>query len=212
MPLPRRPSGFQRLRSSTMTHGAMAFSFPVTSVLYGPGACLGWVSVNPPHPRVLPSSRGLLGARSVPVSILGIHLCSKPRRKALYPSRPFIRAPVFSDHALGAGAVLGTGESEVKKTNRRPRAVRRPQVGPRPRGSKVPGLRAADCSMGCSGRSPRAGEGAWGGGGGSSTGETVSVFRGGPALGRLPMPNRKKTPRGADDASETPPPRAEALT
>lgn len=111
MPLPRRPSGFQRLRSSTMTHGAMAFSFPVTSVLYGPGACLGWVSVNPPHPRVLPSSRGLLGARSVPVSILGIHLRSKPRRKALYPSRPFIRAPVFSDHTLGAGAVLGTGES-----------------------------------------------------------------------------------------------------
>lgn len=111
MPLPRRPRGFQRLRSSTMTHGAMAFSFLVTSVLYGPGACLGWVSVNPPHPRVLPSSRGLLGAHSVPVSMLGIHLRSKPSRKALYPSRPFIRAPVFSDHTLGAGAVLGTGES-----------------------------------------------------------------------------------------------------
>lgn len=151
-----------------MTHGTIAFSFLVTSVLYGPGACLGWAGVNPPHPRVLPSSRGLLGAHSVPVSMLGIHLRSKPSRKALYPSRPFIRAPVFSDHVLGAGSVLGTGESEVKKTNRRPWAVRRPQVGPRPRGSKVPGLRAADCSMGCSGRSPRAGEGAWGGGGGAA--------------------------------------------
>lgn len=62
----------------------------------------------------------------MPISILGIYLYSKPRKKTLDPSRPFIQAPVFIDRILGAGSVLGTGESEVKKTNRRPQAVQRP--------------------------------------------------------------------------------------
>lgn len=122
---------------------SLASSFPVASALCSLGPGWGNVGLLPPHPGVQPSQGGLLGASCVLCSMLAPTF-TQAWEKALYPHfmliHPSIHAPVFTEHILSASIVLGTGESERKKTNRSPRQTGGLRQDPGPGAGKLLGL------------------------------------------------------------------------
>lgn len=151
--------------------------------------------------------------------------CEAPTFRASLGGRHFtsrlmlIHAPVFIEHILGAGTVLGSGGSEVKKTNRRPQAGKRPWAGLGLKGGKAPGAPSVQIQrwaapLGGPGpcvdgrgkvEQPRSGQA-------GVEAEPGSMFRGCLALGCLPMRSHKETPEAQTDAFTVLPPCVEALT